>query len=310
MTSKGLSDKLINDSDLPQMVPKMSRLASIVAGIDWHDFEYKESANEPKITLSTLTLIILVPALVVGHIQTARYFSIPILQYVFVGCLVSFLFNYLAILRRCELYPYLPSLTNDRKLKVLCVAFYASIVFSIFVGWNGTGGILFAVVWESIRGGKMGIYKYFYLSIIVGLIILENDYSMKKVAEFVPGILLGFINTEIAKLKLSNPYAIAHQMAFFCSMLLPVFFAAAGLIVPSLTQWAVLVVGGFVMLFTLLAGIKLMQDGRVSVVMAVTSGIVMMGTAAYTNSIDVVGLALIVAGILLLIKKEYFDEGI
>jgi len=70
--------------------------------------------------------------------------------------------------------PYLPSVTNDRKLKIMCVAFYASIVFSIFVGWNGTGGILFAVVWESARGGKMGIYKYFYLSIIVGLIILEN----------------------------------------------------------------------------------------------------------------------------------------
>lgn len=45
MTSKGLSDKLVSDSDLPQMVPKMSKLASIVAGIDWHDFEYKETAN-------------------------------------------------------------------------------------------------------------------------------------------------------------------------------------------------------------------------------------------------------------------------
>lgn len=54
----------------------------------------------------------------------------------------------------------------------MCVAFYASIVFSIFVGWNGSGGILFAIVWESVRGGKMGIYKYFYLSIIIGLIIL------------------------------------------------------------------------------------------------------------------------------------------
>lgn len=203
--------------------------------------------------------------------------------------------------------PYLPSATNDHKLKVLCVAFYASIVFSIFVGWNGSGGILFAIVWESVRGGKMGIYKYFYLSIIVGLIILENDYSMKKVVEFIPGILLGFINTEIAKLKISNPYAMAHQIVFFCTMLLPVFFAAAGLIVPSLLQWGVLIVGGFIMLFTVLVGIKLMQNGRVSVVMAVTSGIVMMGTTAYTNSIDVVGLVLIIGGIIMLLKKEYFD---
>jgi hypothetical protein len=307
MTSKSINDKLINDSDLPPLMPKMSRLASIVAGIDWHDFEYKESSNEPKISFSTLTLIILAPLLVVVHIHTAKYFSIPILQYFFVGCLVAFLYNYLAILRRHELMPYLPSVTNDRKLKVLCMVFYASIVLSIFVGWNGSGGILFAIVWESIRGGKMGIYKYFYVSIIVGLIILENNYTIMKLAEFIPGILFGFINTEIAKLKASNPYAITHQLVFFCSMLLPVFFAASSMIVPSLIQWAVLVVGGFVMLFTFLVGIKLMQNGRVSVVMAVTSGIVMMGTTAYVSTIDVVGLVLIIAGIVMLIKKEYFD---
>jgi hypothetical protein len=141
----------------------------------------------------------------------------------------------------------------------------------------------------------------------VGLIILENEYSLKKVVEFVPGILLGFINTELAKLKISNPYAITHQIVFFCTMLLPVFFAAAGLIVPSLTQWAVLVVGGCVMLFTILGGVKLMQEGRVSVVMAVTSGIVMLGTAAYTSTIDIVALVLIAAGIAMLINKEYFE---
>lgn len=203
--------------------------------------------------------------------------------------------------------PYLPSATNDRRLKIMCVAFYASIVFSIFVGWNGTGGILFAIVWESVRGGKMGIYKYFYLSIIIGLIILENEYTLKKVAEFLPGILLGFINTEIAKLKESNPYAIAHQVVFFCTMLLPVFFAAAGLIVPSITQWVVLVIGGFVMLFTILAGIKLMQNGRVSVVMAVASGIVMMGTSAYINNLDIFAGLLILGGVAMLVKKEYFD---
>jgi hypothetical protein len=153
----------------------------------------------------------------------------------------------------------------------------------------------------------MGIYKYFYLSIIIGLIILENEYTLKKVAEFLPGILLGFINTEIAKLKESNPYAIAHQVVFFCTMLLPVFFAAAGLIVPSITQWVVLVVGGFVMLFTILAGLKLMQNGRVSVVMAVASGIVMMGTSAYINNLDIFAGLLILGGVVMLVKKEYFD---
>ena len=125
--------------------------------------------------------------------------------------------------------------------------------------------------------------------------------------EFLPGILLGFINTEIAKLKESNPYAMAHQVVFFCTMLLPVFFAAAGLIVPSLTQWAILIIGGFIMLFTILAGIKLMQNGRVSVVMSVASGIVMIGTSAYLNNLDLVGAVLILGGIVMLVKKEYFD---
>lgn len=99
-----------------------------------------------------------------------------------------------------------------------------------------------------------------------------------------------------------------HQMVFFCTMLLPIFFAAGNLIVPSIFQWIVLIIGGLVMLFTVLVGIKLMQGGRVSVVMAVTSGIIMVGTAKYTNSIDIVGLILIAAGIVMLLKKEYFDQ--
>ena len=41
MKSQQLNENLINDSDLPTMTPKMSRMASIVAGIEWHDFEYK-----------------------------------------------------------------------------------------------------------------------------------------------------------------------------------------------------------------------------------------------------------------------------
>lgn len=90
-------------------------------------------------------------------------------------------------------------------------------------------------------------------------------------------------------------------------MLLPVFFAAAGLIVPSITQWVVLVIGGFVMLFTILAGIKLMQNGRVSVVMAVASGIVMMGTSAYINNLDIFAGLFILGGVVMLVKKEYFD---
>lgn len=41
----------------------------------------------------------------------------------------------------------------------------------------------------------MGIYKYFFLSVIVGSIILENNYKFNKIYEFIPGIIFGFINT-------------------------------------------------------------------------------------------------------------------
>jgi hypothetical protein len=119
-----------------------------------------------------LTLIILAPLLIVLHLKTSQLFSIPISQYVFVTFLVSFFINYLTIIRRCEITPYLPNPANDRKLKILCVSFYLALLLCIFVGWNGSGGIIFAIVWESIRGSKMGIYKYFFLSVIIGSIIL------------------------------------------------------------------------------------------------------------------------------------------
>ena len=86
-------------------------------------------------------------------------------------------------------------------------------------------------------------------------------------------------------------------------MLLPVFFAAANMIVPSLVQWGIMIIGGFIMLFTVLVSIKLMQEGRVSVVTGIVSGFAMIGTASYVSSIDWVGLILIVGGIIMLIKQ-------
>jgi hypothetical protein len=199
--------------------------------------------------------------------------------------------------------PYLPSSINDNHLKATVVLFYVAIVLSIFVGWNGSGGILFAMMWESFRGSKMGIYKYFFFSIIAGSIILENNYAVTKLFEFIPGILLGLVNTEMSKLKESNPYAITHQIVFFCSMLFPVFFAAADMIVPSIIQWIIMIFGGFLMLFTVLVSVKLMQNGRVSVVSGVVSGFAMVGTSSYIYSIDWIGLALIIGGIFMLIKQ-------
>ena len=64
---------------------------------------------------------------------------------------------------------------------------------------------------------------------------------------------------------------------------------------------------GFLLLLTMLMTIKLMQSARVSVVMGITSGLLMMGTASYILWMDYVGLLLIGVGILMIIKKEFYD---
>lgn len=180
-------------------------------------------------------------------------------------------------------------------------------LLSMHFGWNGSGGIIFAVYWELTRGSKMGSYGYFFSAIIVGSLLMENNYSVSKLWEFLPGLIFGYVNAEIFKLKDSNPYTIAHQFIFLCSIGLPIFFPASKLVVPSLLQWAIMVIFGAVLLFTIIITIKLMQLCRVSVTMGVFSGLLILGTSTYSSGIDYLGLALIGAGIILLVKKEFLD---
>lgn len=149
----------------------------------------------------------------------------------------------------------------------------------------------------------MGIYGLFFGAIILGSIILENNYTYSKLIEFIPGMMLGYVNSELFKLKDSNTYAIAHQFIFICSIGFPIFFPASKLIVPSIFQWIVMIVCGLLLLVSILLTIKLMQTARVSVVMGITSGLLMAGTASYIYFIDYVGAILIGVGILMIIKK-------
>lgn len=79
------------------------------------------------------------------------------------------------------------------------------------------------------------------------------------------------------------------------------------MVVPSLLQWGVMLFYGVVLLFTVIITIKLMQSTSVSVVMGVLSGVLILGTSSYASGTDYLGLALIVAGVLMLIKKEFYD---
>ncbi len=50
-----------------------------------------------------------------------------------------------------------------------------------------------------------------------------------------------------------------------------------------------------------------MQSTSVSVVMGVLSGILILGTSPYASGTDYLGLALILAGVIMLLKKEFYE---
>jgi hypothetical protein len=56
----------------------------------------------------------------------------------------------------------------------------------------------------------MGVLLYGFLMVIVGSVLLEGSYSYTKLLEFIPGILLGLINSSLYTLKESSPYTIYH----------------------------------------------------------------------------------------------------
>lgn len=105
----------------------------------------------------------------------------------------------------------------------------------------------------------MGTFGYMYAIIIIGSLLMETNYTYMKLIEFIPGILFGMVNSILFTLKDSSTYAITHQFVFLSSICIPMFFPASKLIVPSLLQWAVMLVTGFSMLFTILLAVKLMQ---------------------------------------------------
>jgi hypothetical protein len=144
---------------------------------------------------------LLCPILIAAHLFVAKAASIPIIQYAFITMLISFLINYTFIIRKYELMPYLPQEVYDNKLKRMCVLALVGILSSSIWGWNGSGGIIFAILWEQTRGNKMGIYGYLFGIIIIGSLMMEKNYSYMKLVEFIPGIMFGLVNSMLFTLK-------------------------------------------------------------------------------------------------------------
>lgn len=152
-------------------------------------------------TFSGLVLIILCPLLICAHIRACNFAGIPLIQFGFVTSLFAFLVNYTAIIRKYELRPFLPEDVYDSKLKRMCVLAVAGMIISIVWGWNGSGGILFAMGWESVRGNRMGFYGYMLMIIIAGSLLMEENFAWKKLIEFIPGVFFGSINATLFTLR-------------------------------------------------------------------------------------------------------------
>ena len=249
-------------------------------------------------------MCVLAPILIVIHILVARTAGIPYIQFGFVTILVAFLINYTAIIRRYELMPYLPESVYDNRLKWLSLLGVIAMLMSVKWGWNGSSGMVFACYWEYSRGNRMGVFWYIFLMIGGGSLIMEEyDFGWYKLLEFIPGFIYGYIALNLFTMRESQTYTITHQFLFLCSMALPMFFPASELIVPSIWQWLLMGVFGVSMLFTCVLMIKLMQSERASIAVASMSGIIMVGTTLYVGVLDFIGAALIIAGLIWMIRK-------
>lgn len=91
---------LVNDTPEEKVTPHIS--------FEPQGMEIKKPHTLPAITLSGLSLCLICPLMIIAHLYTAHFAEIPIIQYTFVSLLVGFAINYVFIIRKYELIPFLP----------------------------------------------------------------------------------------------------------------------------------------------------------------------------------------------------------
>lgn len=305
ITTPLISPLLKNNLDSPNPTEPIPPFPTL------NEDDYHETNSEPSVPFKHLALAIIPGLLVAGNIRLAEAFAIPSLQYMFVTILFSFLLNYYLI-RKYQLYPYLKIDKYDRLLKIMCVLAFCSFLSSIQWGWNGSGGILIAVIWEAARGqglrGHGGSLLWGYLIVIVGSVLLEGNYSYTKLLEFIPGVLLGLINSALFTLGESSPYTIYHEFSLLCCIFLPVFFPMQGMIKPDLHQWGVMLAASLLVEFTFLLTIKMMQKERVSISMTCFCSLILLLTTTYTTTVSYLEGGLVVVGLAFVLYREYFNR--
>lgn len=274
---------------------------------DIHEYEYKEFADEPEIEFSPVSLLLLGPVLLCINISIAQHEEIEPVQFVFVAMLITFVYNLVFILRKNRLMPFLPTKAQDDRLKLAAVLTSVGLCFCLTYGWNASGGMIFAIVWESLAGRQGCFYLIIFGAIIGGSITMEwasPEYALR----LAPSILFGIVAVLLRGLPTNSPYAICNQISLFLvctsSWLYP-FMPVSSL---DTWQYIILLMLGLSCYFNLLLIIKLMQTQNTSMAMAVTTGILIISTTSFTGVSDYVACLTITLSILVLIKLEYLDK--
>jgi hypothetical protein len=180
---------------------------------------------------------------------------------------------------------------------------FIAIICMLNWGWSASGGMISGIIWEFFKGKKMNKFFFLYLIIVAGCLMMEKHFTIFKLVQLVPGLLFGIANSIIFEFKEASKYTITHQFIFFISICLPMVFPTTKIIVPTLYQLVLMIIAGLSVYFTVLCTVKLMQKERVSIVMAIFSGIFILATSSYLGLTDFIGAMLILIGIILVVKK-------
>lgn len=197
--------------------------------------------------------------------------------------------------------PFLPTKPQDDRLKIAAILISIATYFCLNYGWNASGGMIFAIVWESLAGRQGCFYLIIFGAIIAGSITMEWT-SPEYAVRLAPSILFGMVASLLRGLPTNSPYAICNQLSLFlmttASWLYPF------LEVQPLNAWQYLIVLilGFSGYFNMLLIIKLMQTQSTSMAIGVTTGILIISTTSFVGVSNYIACLTIILSILVLIK--------
>lgn len=161
-----------------------------------------------------MSLLLLGPILLCVNLSVAKHETIPPVQFVFATMLVTFAYNLVFILRKNRLMPFLPTKPQDDRLKIAALLAAVGLCFCLSNGWNASGGIIFAIVWESLAGRQGCFYLIIFGAIIGGSITMEwasPEYALR----LAPSVLFGIVAILLRGLPTNSPYAICNQISLF-----------------------------------------------------------------------------------------------